>query len=239
MNRRGLPLFIALVPLALTACGGDDAAPTADQPAVTLPAGGTVPPGSTARDPSDVTLPPGVTLPDVSGVSLPELPDMPGSGDGSCSVEVTGDVEASWGESQNVASAMVSDWFTEAQRDMLGDSFTLLFNCEGDGDNSFSLISSNAAGNGEIPHAPGTYEISGGAGLFGAEGDLWTVLIGLDGTDTNWSVAEPGGTLTISEFDDDTIAFEFDAPLYDSLAEMAGTDAQAAHITVSMTYTRV
>jgi hypothetical protein len=160
-------------------------------------------------DLSDITLPGGVTLPeDITDLTVP---DMPASGDGSCTVDVTGDVTTSWSQDQNVGSVLVSEWFTETEREMLGDSFSILLNCVGDGDDSLSALTTGVATADNVPQAPGTYELTGGAGMFGGEGDLWSLLLSLDGTDTNWSVAEPGGTLTVTEFDDDSIKIEIDA----------------------------
>jgi hypothetical protein len=191
------------------------------------------------EDLSDITLPGGVTLPeDLTDLSVPELPDMPESGDGSCSVEVTGDVSSSWTQDQNVGSALVPNWLTDAERDFLGDTYSLLFNCSGEGGDSLSVFTTSSATPDNVPSAPGTYQLTGGGGMFGAEGDLWSVLITLAGTDTNWGVAEPGGTLTVTEFDDDSITIEIDAPIYDALASIMDAPEQSAHLTASLTFTR-
>jgi hypothetical protein len=260
---RRLAGSLLVLTLVAAACGGDDDAAddVADDAAEQIEEvlGGTLPGGATLPDDvedilDDVTLPDDltdVTLPDdlsdttlPGGVTLPEditdltVPDMPASGDGSCTVDVTGDVTTSWSQDQNVGSVLVSEWFTETEREMLGDSFSILLNCVGDGDDSLSALTTGVATADNVPQAPGTYELTGGAGMFGGEGDLWSLLLSLDGTDTNWSVAEPGGTLTVTEFDDDSIKIEIDAPLYDSLASMGGTPEQSAHLTASLSFTR-
>lgn len=272
MIRRGLPLLIALCPLAVLAgCGGDDDAPTAaevqdqieDALGGTLPGGATIPEdltdltdvslpaGVTVPDLSDVTLPPGVTMPDLSDITLPggatlpedlsdiSIPDVADDpvGSGDCSVDVTGDVTASWTEQQNMGSALVSPWLSAEQAGVFGDEYTLLFNCIGEGADSLSVFTTTGVTPEQVPQGPGEYQLSSG-GLFGAEGDLWGVLVTFEGSDTNWSVAEPGGTLRVTEFDGESITIEIDTPLYDSLAEMAGTPAQSAHLTAALHVTK-
>jgi hypothetical protein len=57
-------------------------------------------------------------------------------------------------------------------------------------------------------------------------------LITLEDSETNWRVSDPGGTLTITEFDDDSIAGTFEFPMEDSLAEISG-DPSEGTITVT------
>ena len=188
-------------------------------------------------------LPDGVTLPDLgdlSDLSDGELPPMPAMGSRNCSAVIEGDVSASWSEPQNAGTRLISYWFTDAERDFMGDDdeFTFIINCSG-GDGSISLTTAGESGPDQIPQAPGTYELTQGAGFMGGgDSDVLSLMVNLNGFEGVLAVAEGGGTVTISEFDDDSLAMVIDAELYDSLAEMAGTDPVAATLHLEQTITR-
>jgi len=263
---RSLPL-VAVAALALAACGGDDdsaddAARAIDEalrdnlPGGTLPGGVTIP-EITLPDVADATvslpealedLLPGGSLPAaledlLPGGSLPadlgDLPDieMAAAGDGSCSVTLTGSVEASWGEQQNTGSGMVSYWFGDMERSLMGDGLKIIANCTGDDGSNFSLLSSNEADETSVPHAPATYELTESGGLLGSSG-LWSVLLTVAGSDTVFRIADAGGTLEITEFDDDTLRFVVDATVEDSFAEFTGASTDPAQLHVEFTLTR-
>ena len=237
MLRRGLALLAVAPVVLLAGCGGDDDAPDADAVEDQI--------RDQIEDAINSSLPPGVSLPDLgdlgdlddlAGISIPEVAGDP-VGSGSCSVDVTGDITASWTEQQNTSSALVSDWLTDEQIGVFGDQFSLLFNCVGDG-GSLSLFTRSDVTREQIPQGPAEYPLSGGGGSFGAADDVWSLLLTFDGSDTNWAVAEPGGTLDVVEYDDDSIRIEIDAPLYDALAGLTGSPEQSAHMTASLHVTR-
>lgn len=242
-----IPRRFALVAVApvilLGGCGGDDDSSERvenqirDQIEVAI--GASLPPGVTVPDLDDLEELTGISLPDdvddLDDMSLPDV-DFDPVGSGSCSVDVTGDVSASWTEQQNTSSALVSEWLTDEQIGFFGDEFSLLFNCVGDG-GSLSVFTASGVTPEQIPQAPAEYPLRGG-GLVGDEEHLWSLLLTLDDSDTNWAVAEPGGTLTVVEYDDDSIEIEIDAPLYDSLARVTGSPEQTAQMTASLHVTR-
>ena len=256
MIRRGISL-LALTPLVLfAACGGDDdagdAAEQVDRAIEENLPGGTLPDGA------DVTLPeqldellPGGSFPDVSlpdefedllpGGTLPaDLDDLPGAeaqGSGSCSVALTGGHTAEWGEQQSTSSGVVSYWFGDTERSFWGDGFTIVANCSGDGTTNFSLLSGADADESSVPMAPGTYELQPG-GPLGSNG-LWSILMTIDGNDALFGITEPGGTLEITEFDDDTFAFVVDATVVDTFASMTGGSEEPAQLHVEFTMDRV
>ncbi len=247
--------MFALPFVALTACGGDDddardAAEQVDQAIEDNLPGGTLPEGV---DLSDVTVPeqlddllPGGSLPEslddlLPGGTLPadlgDLPDSEAQGSGSCSVALTGGHTAEWGEQQSTSSGVVSYWFGDTERSFWGDGFTIVANCSGDGTTNFSLLSSGDADESSVPMAPGTYALEPG-GPLGSDG-LWSILMTIDGNDALFGITEPGGTLEITEFDDDTFAFVVDATVVDTFASMTGGSEEPAQLHVEFTMDRV
>jgi hypothetical protein len=262
-------LAVALLALTLVgaACGGDDdtANDAADDVAEQIDdaLGGTLPGGGTLPDDideilDDVTIPEelgDITIPDDLGdITLPEelgditipdldeltdmtVPEMDAIGGGTCSVSLTGAHNAEWSAEQNTGSGLVTYWLTEEQRGVWGDSLSIIANCTGEGESNFSLLSSSESDESSIPMAPGTYELTPG-GALGGNG-VWSVLMTVDGFDAVFGITEPGGTLEVTEFDEDTFSFVLDAPVVDTLASMTGGNEEPSQLHVEYTLDKV
>jgi uncharacterized protein YaiE (UPF0345 family) len=165
----------------------------------------------------------GVDPEDPSVVSSIEVPPIPETGEGSCSVTVSGDKQAEWTGGGTLGDAGISYWYGDAERELIGDGFSILLNCQGDGD-SLSFVSGSAADETTVPMAPGSYSLTSAGAQSGV--DPIGVLVVLADSATNWRVTDPGGTLTITRFDDAGIAGTFEFPMEDSLAEMSGDPSE-------------
>ena len=234
MARISTPRRLAGSLLVLTlvgaACGGDDdtandaANDAADRVEDAL--GGTLP-----EELGDITIP---DLDELSDISVPEMEAI---GGGTCSVSLTGAHNAEWSDEQNTGSGLVTYWLTEEQRGVWGDSLSIIANCTGDGESNFSLLSSTEADESSVPMAPGTYELTPG-GALGGNG-VWSVLMTVDGSDAIFGITEPGGTLEVTEFDEDTFAFVLDAPVVDTFASMTGGSEEPSQLHVEYTLDKV
>lgn len=199
-----------LAPLAvvlglLAACGGDDGATEASQPA-----------GSATE---------------ANEVETPEV-----DSDDSCQVEVTGDKTASWTTPGGVMAVNTDYWLTPEQKEMFGDGFYFILNCDGDG-GGLSFIAGNDANADTIPFGPATYTLNPATGSLGTNpDDPITLLFVLEDSETNWGVAEPG-VLEITAFDDDHIAGTFDFTATDVLYDLAGVESEGTvRVTGSFDY---
>jgi len=184
------------------------------------------PSGSAADADTEVVA----TLPDDDAVSdagdsgsEASLPPVPEYGDGSCDVSVTGDKQVEWSGGGTLADVGASYWYGDVERDLGLDGFTIILNCGGDDGDSLSFASVSTADESSVPQGPGTYQLT-----TSTDSDLFVVLLQLVDSETNWRVADPGGTLTITEFDDDSIAGTFEFPMEDSLAEISGDPSEGA-----------
>jgi hypothetical protein len=203
---------------AVSACGGDDdatGAASVDTGAVTTPAPGTDDTGDDAGGTGGGTGDTG----DEGSES-----EIPAAGEGSCRVTVSGDKQVEWTAGGTAADVASSYWFDDRDRDILGDEFVLILNCgDGSGD-SLSLLAGTAADETTVPFGPGTYELSGSGAMMGD--DLFAVLLVLEDSETNWSVADAGGTVTIDRFDEAGIAGTFSFTMEDSLASISGEESE-------------
>jgi hypothetical protein len=211
--------FIALVvlgSLAIAACGGggDDSS--------SEPTGTSADADSVVTTPADDAAPIDTTAQD--GDDAPDVPAAPASGDGSCDVQVTGDKQTEWSGGGTLADVGVSYWYGDAEKEIVGDGFTIILNCVSDGVDSLSILSGSTADEASIPQGPGTYQLTSDGASTGS--DLFGVLITLEDSETNWRVSDPGGTLTITEFDDDSITGSFEFPMEDALAEISGDPSE-------------
>ncbi len=217
-----LIVVVALGALALAACGGSD--DSSSEPSGTSADGETV-----ATAAADDVASADTVADDEGGDNAPEVVVAPSSGDGSCDVNVSGDKQAEWSGGGTLADVLVSYWFDDAAREVMGDGFTILLNCTGDDGNALSIFSTPAADESNVPQGPGTYELTvdeftdDGALV---ESDLFGLLITLVDSETNWRVADPGGTLIITEFDGDSITGTFELPMEDALAEITGDQSE-------------
>lgn len=203
--------------MAVAACGGSD--DSSSEPSGTSADGETVATVAADDDASADTA-----ADDESDDDAPDVVVAPSSGDGSCDVTVTGDKQVDWSGGGTLADVLVSYWYGDAERELVGDSFSVLLNCVGDDGNSLSIFSSSTADESSVPQAPGTYELTSEGASTGS--DLFGVLISLVDSETNWRVSDPGGTLTITEFDDDSITGTFEFPMEDSLASISGDPSE-------------
>ena len=94
----------------------------------------------------------------------------------------------------------------------------------------------DAADETSIPQGPGTYALTSDEAATGS--DLFAVLMTLEDSETNWRVSDPGGTLTITEFDDDSITGSFEFPMEDALAELTGTSEGTIMVTGNFDFNR-
>ncbi len=201
---------LALVTL-LTACGGDSTN--------TLPG---------AADGSG--LPGAVTV-------SPGAPPAGSTDMGYCHVRVEGDVTAEWTSPGGMSAVGYGPWAATTAGTIAGislDESFFILNCQGDGEN---YVGFGPIGEATVPMQAATYTIEPGDNVFGAsESGMMSVLIGLDGTNTNWGPSAQG-QLVITEFDEHHIAGTFSVPVTDVLAQMSGTSAGDAVITGEFEYT--
>jgi hypothetical protein len=212
---RRLGAVVVLGSLLIAACGGGDSDSSSE------PAGTSGDGGSGATTPVEDVAPADTAAEESDDADVADVPAAPSSGDGSCDVKVSGDKQAEWSGGGTLADVGVSYWYSEAEKEIVGDAFGVILNCVSDGVDSLSIVSGSTADEASIPQAPGTYQLTPDGGLSGS--DQFAVLITLEESETNWRVADPGGTLTITEFDDDSITGTFEFPMEDALAEFNGT----------------
>ncbi len=158
---------------------------------------------------------------------------------GSCTVSVSGDVEANWAGKGGAAAVGTDYWYSDDelrdQFEFLGsgdESFEdlmasgrpvfslLLLNCSLDQYQSISLFVSDNATRSDLAFGPGSYEIAAG-GLFGAPdaaADTFSALITLD-QDAIW--ATTGGSLDITSWDAEHIAGSFSFGIDEALTDVA------------------
>ena len=218
---------VALLSL-VSACGGKDEPSAvdaaADAVAPTSPAPET--PDSVAETPSAVTEPAdaGTTAPVAGG------PD-------SCTVNVTGDVSASWVSPGGYSAVGYGAWIPStpgvSSPIALDDTFFIL-NCTGPGDSYIGFGPSVGA---SVPLGPAIYPLLPADNVLGgsATPSVMQVLIGLDGTNTNWGPSAEG-TLVITAFDANHIAGTFTIPVTDMLAEFSDNPQGDAIITGEFDY---
>lgn len=216
---RRVGTFVIACAVLLAACGGDDGASE-------VSSGGsaqTAAPGQT--EPAD-----GSSTETVTG----EAPEA--EGDDSCRVEVTGDKTASWTTPGGISALNTDYWLPPEQKELFGEGFYFIINCDGDG-GSVSFFASNDATADSIPFGPATYTLNPANGALGAssEGPI-SVMFVLADSETNWGVAEPG-VLEITAFDDDHIAGTFDFTATDVLYDLAGVESEGTvRVTGSFDY---
>ncbi len=125
---------------------------------------------------------------------------MPPGGNGSCSVNISGDVTKSWTAKQDMGTLLVSQWLGTSSRSMMSlkdGEESMILNCKGDG-GSISFMTADGTTSAMFPKGPKTYTISTGS-LLGSDaaGEIGTVINLND--KLIWSTAEPG-TFTVTTF---------------------------------------
>jgi len=206
----------SLLPLA--ACGSDTPAAVSGPTMVDTGSAGVDPVGSTVGAEAETTV---ATADD----------------GGSCSVEITGDVNASFTSGGGYSAVGYGSWIppepgVSTPFELDGGFF--LLNCIGPGD---TYVGFGAALDADIPMAPATYPIVPATTALGGS-DIphqIDILVGIDGSDTNWGPTE-GGSLVITEFDADNIAGTFTVPITDVLASITGENQGNAMITGSFNF---
>jgi hypothetical protein len=138
---------------------------------------------------------------------------MPAGGNGSCSVNITGDVTRSWTAKQDMGTLLVTQWLGKASRSMMSlkdGEESLILNCKGTG-GSISFMTAAGTTSAMFPKGPKQYVISSGS-LLGSDtaGEIGTV-INL-GDKLIWAVAEPG-TFTVTTFGGSKFAGTFSVKL--------------------------
>jgi hypothetical protein len=217
---RRLGAVVVLGSLVIAACGGGGG----DGDSSSAPAGTSGDGDSAITTPADDAAPVDTAAEESEDADAPVVPPAPSSGDGSCDVTVSGDKQAEWSGGGTLADVGVSYWYSDAEKGIVGDAFGVILNCVSDGVDSLSIVSGSTADEASIPQAPGTFQLTPDGGPSGS--DLFAVLITLEDSETNWRVADPGGTLTIIEFDDDSITGTFEFPMEDALAEISGDPSE-------------
>ncbi|MEQ1702769.1 MAG: hypothetical protein ABMA25_21885 [Ilumatobacteraceae bacterium] len=154
-----------------------------------------------------------------------------------CHVDVTGAVTASWDSPGGYSAIGYGPWIPAGSAGSapiaLDETFFIL-NCTGTGNNYVGFGPNDLAA---IPMTPATYPILPADNAFGGTdaAHVMDVLLGLDGTDTNWGPSAEG-TLVITEFDNEHIAGTFSIPITDVLAHLTGTSKGDALVTGTFYY---
>ena len=242
-----VPLFV--LALVVTACGGDDddagnGDATADdvaEPDATAGDDGAEA-DDTAADADDGAEADDTAADadeaDADEADVGDEPAEPLGGSG-CRVDVTGDKTVSWTAAPSMGSVLAWYWAGESERELFGDEFTMILNCDGDG-GYVGFLSSSGANEETVPFGPGSYEIpdSSVADLDGQAEAAFTALVTIDDSDTNWGPSEPG-TLNITAWDDSHIAGTFELRMHDTLASLSGEESEGEIvITGSFDYPR-
>jgi hypothetical protein len=149
---------------------------------------------------------------------------------GSCEVSVTGDKQIEWTAGGTVGDVASSYWFDDRDRSIMGDDFMLILNCTDFDGNAVSIVAGTAADETTVPFGPGTYEFTSAGAMMGD--DPLGVLMVLADSETNWGIADEGGSVTIDRFDETTIAGTFSFTAEDTLAQISG-DASEGTIQVT------
>ena len=158
------------------------------------------------------------------------------AGEDSCTVNVTGDVNTSWTSGGGYSSVNYGAWIPPSGGSTpiaLDDTFFVI-NCTGPGASYVGFAPSVGS---HIPYEPATYTLPASDNLFGGSStpSVMEVLMGLDGTDTNWGPSAEG-TLVITEFDENHIAGTFTIPIKDVLGHLNEVDKGTAMITGEFNY---
>lgn len=154
-----------------------------------------------------------------AAVGDPSIPNLPTVNDGTCAVDVTGDLEAAWTGGGTAGDHLISYWLDDDQRQFYGEEFGLLLNCVNGGD-MLTIMSGRNASEESVPMSPASYEVAPEE-----LGDrLFAVRVTLSASQTNWGVTEPGGTIEFTRFDEDRIAGTFEFPMKDTLARFNEVD---------------
>jgi hypothetical protein len=149
---------------------------------------------------------------------------MPAAGSGSCTVNITGAVTASWTAKQNAGTLLVSQWVSASQLAVLGMTpadEAFIFNCKADA-GAIDFTSTAGTTVDQIPVAPAEYVIPA-AGLTDHNPGQLAVLISLH--DGNlWRVAQDG-SFKITTFGGSKFAgsFQFDISSDAGAATVSGT----------------
>jgi hypothetical protein len=126
---------------------------------------------------------------------------MPAAGGGSCQVNVTGDVTASWTAKQDMSSVLLSYWLSPANRKTLSlkdGEESLILNCQGAG-GSVNFISPNGTTTANFPQSPKSYVIPTGGILGGAAAGQISMLFSTNDKTLMWKVVE-AGTFNVTTF---------------------------------------
>ena len=149
---------------------------------------------------------------------------LPAAGGGSCQVDVTGDVTASWHANQDKGSLLVSYWLSANSRELMSLSGeALILNCKGTGGSvSFTTPAKTSAS--DFPKAPKNYVIPAGGLLGGAEPGQISILMNLNDKSI-WKVTE-AGSFNVTTFGGDKFAGTFSVKIGrvgDDLKTITGT----------------
>lgn len=212
---------------ALAACGGGSSSSSSTAPSSAASSASVSADQSVESAPSEASSPSEPSAADDGSAS--ETPTVPpptpmAIAGGNCHVEVTGDVSATWDSPGGYSAIGYGPWIhQEPDQTIAGipmDETFFLLNCTGPGTSSINFGTSPGS---KIPMQPATYTLPPADNAFGASDNpgALSVLIGLDASETNWGLREPG-TLTITRFDESGIAGSFQLPVTDVLAKIAG-----------------
>ncbi len=157
---------------------------------------------------------------------------MPAGGNGSCSVNIAGDVTKSWTAKQDMGTLLVSQWLGKSSRSMMSlkdGEESMILNCKGSG-GSISVMTSNGTTSAMFPKGPKTYTISSGT-LLGSDtaGEIGTIINLND--ELIWSTAEPG-TFTVTTFGGSKFAGTFSV----KIKATADLQTRAANATLTGTF---
>jgi hypothetical protein len=154
--------------------------------------------------------------------------NLPAVGGGSCSVNITGDVTASWTDQQDTSSVLVTYWLGDSERAVLamspGDE-SFLFNCQSD-QGAVSLYSTTDTTVAQFPEGPGTYVVPAGGILGGDDAGHVSALVTI-GKDSLWRIAEPG-TFTVTRLDGSKFTGSFEFKIEKLGDDLSTVEASAA-----------
>jgi hypothetical protein len=221
-----LPLVLGVVALISTACGGGDDA-TDDT------TGDSVGAESTVDQSQEGSVQDAVEPASDGGDSKPASD----GGDGGCSVDVSGDVTASWTGPDDISSVGSDYWMSDDELREAYETFALdddppfdearttgqpiftilLLNCAGDDGNSVSLYASDASSYADVPEAAGTYPLVGGIDPPPA---TFSALFSLElGDDSLFRTDDAGGSVDITEWTDDRLSGTFQFGIVETFSD--------------------